>query len=230
MTEDTMQERLQGFIEFWKTLKGYEKGEAQLFLDHLFRALGHEDGVHSAGASFEDQIKKKKSTKFADLHWPGRVLIEMKKRKSDLAKHYDQAFDYWTHLTPNRPQYVILCNFDEFYVYDFNLQVEEPVDKLKTEDILARFTSLNFLLPGNKTPIFANNLIEVTRIAAQKATDVYKSIVNRGYDQADSQRFILQCVFCMFAEDFELLPTGLFTEIVEDSISQDAGYSLDVLP
>ena len=38
----------------------------------------------------------------------------MKKRDTDLSLHYQQAFDYWTKLVPNRPQYVILCNFNVY--------------------------------------------------------------------------------------------------------------------
>jgi hypothetical protein len=42
------------------------------------------------------------------------VLIEMKRRGENLQRHYRQAFDYGTRLVPNRPRYVVLCNFDEF--------------------------------------------------------------------------------------------------------------------
>jgi hypothetical protein len=40
------------FVRFAQTLLGDEKSEAQAFLDHFFRALGHE-GVIEAGATFE---------------------------------------------------------------------------------------------------------------------------------------------------------------------------------
>jgi hypothetical protein len=43
------------FLAFAKTLEGDEKSEAQIFLDHLFRALGHE-GVKEAGATFEYRV------------------------------------------------------------------------------------------------------------------------------------------------------------------------------
>jgi hypothetical protein len=56
---------------------------------------------------------------FAVYVWKPVVLIEMKKRGADLSKHYRQVF-YWVRLVPDRPQYVALCNFDEFWVYDFN--------------------------------------------------------------------------------------------------------------
>ncbi len=41
----------------------------------------------------------------------------MKKRGEKLYSHYKQAFDYWVHAIPNRPRYVVLCNFDEFSIY-----------------------------------------------------------------------------------------------------------------
>jgi len=131
------------FVRFAQTLRGDEKSEAQTFLDHFFRALGHE-GVIEAGATFEFRVAKKPGSpqlelvvagiadpghrpkggkKFADLLWPDRVLIEMKSRGENLEKHYDQAFDYWTHIVPKRPPFVILCNFDEFWIYDFNAQL-----------------------------------------------------------------------------------------------------------
>jgi len=96
-------------------LTGDEKGEAADFLDHLFRALGHA-GIKEAGATRETRVAKKgrdsKGKNYIDLLWPKRVLFEMKSRGKKLERHYDQIFDYWTHIVPHRPPYVILCNFD----------------------------------------------------------------------------------------------------------------------
>ncbi len=98
---------------------GDEKGEAQIFLDRLFQALGHK-GCLDVGGTPEFRIRKPKDSgggvAFADYVWKPHVLIEMKKRGTDLARHYRQAFDYWTRLVPGRPRYAILCNFDEFWV------------------------------------------------------------------------------------------------------------------
>jgi hypothetical protein len=114
-----LQSSLAAFVTFARSLKGDEKSEAQLFLDHFFRALGH-GGVQEAGATLEFRIAKKPGSaqlelikgesavkarggkKFADLLWPERVLIEMKSRKENLEKYYDQAFEYWTHIVPKR--------------------------------------------------------------------------------------------------------------------------------
>src|SRR5437870_13124050 len=107
-----MKDRLSEFVRFAQTLKGDEKSEAQTFLDHFFRALGH-DGVIEAGATFEFRVAKKPGSpqlelikgngaaartkagkKFADLLWSDRVLIEMKSRCEKLERYYDQAFIY----------------------------------------------------------------------------------------------------------------------------------------
>jgi len=74
-------------------------------------------------------------TSFADYVWKPVVLIEMKKRGADLSKHYRQAFDYWVRLVPDRPQYVVLCNFDEFRVYDFNTRIDNREDKVKARRV-----------------------------------------------------------------------------------------------
>jgi hypothetical protein len=97
--------RLVGFVSWVGTnIRGDEKGEAQVFVDRLFRGFGHE-GVPEAGATLEMRVKKAdgKGTSFADLVWKPVVLIEMKKRGDDLTRRYRQAFDYWTRLVPGRP-------------------------------------------------------------------------------------------------------------------------------
>lgn len=79
-------ERLKKFVAYAKRLKGDEKGEAQVFCDRLVLAFGHA-GYKEAGAVLEHRVKKNdgtRGTSFADLVWPGRMLLEMKKRGEKL--------------------------------------------------------------------------------------------------------------------------------------------------
>jgi hypothetical protein len=46
---------LNELVPFAQTLREYEKSEAQPFLDHFFRSLGHE-GVIEAGVIFEFRV------------------------------------------------------------------------------------------------------------------------------------------------------------------------------
>jgi hypothetical protein len=218
---DQIRARLDAFVVWWReNIIGDEKGQSQVFLDRLFKALGH-GGVFEAGATLEDRIKARSrgGTAFADLVWKPRVLIEMKKRGEDLTKHYRQAFEYWIDLVPDRPEYVVLCNFDEFWVYDLNRQLDEPVDRILIEDLPRRWDALAFLLPHKEQPTFGNDLVAVTRETAEMMSRIFNSIIGRGIDRDSAQRFILQAVMAMFGEDIGLLPRRSFTRSLDDVVA-----------
>ncbi len=210
---------IKGFVTYVdKHIKGDEKGEAQIFLDHLFQALGYVDGLKGAGANCEFRIKDedKNSTKFADLVWKPIVLIEMKKKGEDLSIHLQQAFSYWTKLVPDRPQYVILCNFDEFWIFDFNKDIYRPQDKILTHDLPDKVSALAFLFPKPQTPLFGYNKEDVTEKAAYYVSHVYKSLLKRKVDPEVSLKYCLQLILSMFAEHIELLPNQIFSHIVSE--------------
>jgi len=221
-------ERLDAFVRYRReSLRGDEKGEAQVFVDRLFRAFGHE-GVREAGGTLEERIRSKdrRGTAFADLVWKPRVLIEMKKAGEDLGRHYRQAFEYWIELVPDRPRFVILCNFDEFWIYDFDRQIDEPVDRVAIDDLPRRWEALAFLFPVEEQPSFGNDLVEVTRESAAKVSQVFNQLNERGIERSTAQRFILQALMAMFSEDIGLLPRHSFTEAVRDSLDGESAYDL----
>lgn len=222
-------ERMKAFVNFVRThIKGDEKGEAQIFCDRLFQAFGYA-GIMEAGGTLEFRIHKGKGTRFADLLWRPRLLLEMKKRGEKLTRHYRQAFEYWLDLVPDRPQYVILCNFDEFWIYDLNHQLDEPMDRVRVEELPERYTALNFLFPQPRKPLFDNDRIAVTLNAARSVATLFNNLVSRKPDpipRETAQRFVLQSVLALFAEDIDLLPRGLFSELVLDCKSQASSYDL----
>src|SRR5947207_13604246 len=146
----------------------------------------------------------------------------MKSRGENLEKHYDQAFDYWTHIVPKRPPFVILCNFDEFWIYDFNTQLFDPVERVKIAELPENISALNFLLPIWKKPIFGNNWVDVTRRAADQMAESFKEIVFRGEDRQRAQRFILQLLVALVAEDIGLLPEQLVSELLHECADNGA--------
>lgn len=221
-----MRENIEKFVKYVSCLDGDEKGEAQVYCDRLFQAFGH-DGYKEAGATLEFRVKSNKKTNFADLLWGDRVLLEMKKKGAQLPSHRSQIFDYWWKLRPNQPKYSILCNFDEFIIYDFSVQ-DEPLDRIKLEDLPDRYTALNFMLLKPATPVFANNLEEATRETADLVAAVFNSMLNRGEDREVAQRFILQAIFTLFAEDYQLLPKDIFTQILKDCNAGN-GNSYDLI-
>ena len=178
------QARTQKLAEFaaWAVqhITGDEKSQAHIFLDRLFQAFGQK-GCLEVGGSPEYRIRKSDQdgggTAFADYVWKPIVLIEMKKRGTDLSRHYRQAFDYWTRLVPNRPRYVILCNFDTFNIYDFDKQMDAPVDSVNLTDLPQRWGPLAFLFPTQEKPTFGNDRVAVTRAAADSLALCFKKLI-----------------------------------------------------
>lgn len=218
-----LKQALEEFVRFSRSLKDDEKSEAQSFLDHFFRALGHE-GVIEAGANFEFRFAKKPGSpqlelvvagigdpghrpkggkKFADLLWPDRVLIEMKSRGTKLEKY--RAFDYWS---PHRSEAASLCHPLQLRrVLDLRFQHSalrsgrsRPVGDLPTS-----ISAFNFLLPPAKPPIFENNRVEVARRAADLMARVFREIIFRGEKRERAQRFLVQLLVAVVAEDGGLL-------------------------
>ena len=222
--------RLQEFVDWCaKHIKGDEKGEAQIFLDRLLQAF-YQKGVLETGKA-EYRIRKAKEdgggTSFADFVWKPLVLIEMKKRGADLRRHYRQAFDYWTRLVPGRPNYVVLCNFDEFWVYDFDVQLDEPMDRLTIEELPERYGPLAFLFPTEEKPVFKNNQEEVTRDAASRLAALFNKLERRtDIDRDTAQRFVLQCLIALFSEDIGLLDEYTFTRILDECDTPQKAYDL----
>jgi len=212
-----------------KNITGDEKGQAQIYLDRLFQAFG-QPGCLDVGGTTEFRIRKDKEdgggTAFADYVWKPVVLIEMKKRGTDLQKHYRQAFDYWTRLVPNRPRYVVLCNFDEFRIYDFDTDLDTPKDTVALKDLPERWGPLAFLAPGSPKPTFENDREKVTREAADCLAECFRKLVKRGVPRETAQRFILQMLVALFAEDIDLLPKYFVTQILEDCTTPASAYDL----
>jgi len=212
---------------------GDEKGQAQIFLDRLFQAFGH-PGVLDVGGQTEFRIRQAAEdgggTAFADLVWKPVVLFEMKKRGVDLQRHYRQAFDYWSRLVPNRPRYVVLCNFDQFRVYDFETQMDAPVDTLPITELPARWGPLAFLFPGDHKPTFNNDRVAVTREAADALAACFKRLIRPDRSppvpRPMAQRFTLQMLVALFAEDIGLLEKYFVTNLLNECHSPTETYDL----
>ena len=221
------------FVQWVRThITGDEKGQAQIFLDRLFIAFGHA-GSLDVGGEPEFRIRKAAQdgggTSFADYVWKPVVLIEMKKRGEKLFRHYRQAFDYWTRLVPGRPRYVILCNFDEFYVYDFETQMDSPVGHVTLADLPSAYGPLAFLFPGQPAPIFTDDHVAVTREAAAKLARCFNKLIKRDIPRPLAQRFTLQMLVALFAEDIGLLEKYFVTRLLDECVDATTFDLLDGL-
>lgn len=217
---EQMKTSIQKFLQWFDKCAGDEKQESQLFFEKLLQALGN-PGVKEVGAHCEFRLSKKegKGKKFADFVWEPRAVIELKSRGEPLHKHFNQVLEYWNTICP-KLKYMVLCNFDEFWIYDPNVQMYDPVHILKTKDLLSGYQALSFLFPKEETPVFNNNHVAVTKDAAKTIGSLYLSLTKRGVDKEQAQRFVLQIVVALFSEDVELIPKNTLFKILHEAIKQ----------
>ncbi|MDB9460427.1 N-6 DNA methylase, partial [Dolichospermum circinale CS-545/17] len=68
--------------------------------------------------------------------------------------------------------------------------------------------------------------VEVTERAARRMGELLLELEARGIEKLTAQRFVLQCVLAMFAEDRQLLPRDLFVSCVQDCMNGSSSYDL----
>lgn len=124
---------------------------------------------------------------------------------SRLPTHRGQAFDYWRNAADARrgmpaPQYVVLCAFRRFEVWEPGAFPNEPRAEFELVALPDRADALMFL--AGREPVFRSHQEAVTREAVSQVTRLYQTLRDRRAAGPDELRdLILQCVWCMFAED-----------------------------
>ena len=68
--------------------------------------------------------------------------------------------------------------------------------------------------------LFGNDREEVSRIAAAKVAQLFRSMVARGVPREQAQRFVLQAVVAMFAEDIDMMPASVISTAVPQSVER----------
>ncbi|MFN9690519.1 MAG: DNA methyltransferase [Vampirovibrionales bacterium] len=226
-------DKLNEFVAWVGThIKGDERAEAQSFLNRFFQCFGY-DGVLEAGGRFEVPVKGASlldNKGFFDCLFEDVVLIEMKSIDKSLSKYYPQLRQYWMQSIP-KPKYAILCNFKEFWIYDFHTQMEEPVQKIDLVDLPKHPEKWVFMEKGKASQNidWDVNLEKITKKTVEDLYAFYDSLVKQnepkqkrgeGLSTEDLQHFVLQCMLCMFAEDIGLMDPNFFTNLIGDCLEK----------
>jgi hypothetical protein len=226
LTGEEIRARLSVFAARWSVYEGSERSEAQTFLNELFECYGtHRQDV----ARFEEP----QAGRFLDLIWPRVCVIEMKapKEAKQLAKHRTQAFDYWRDSSdPDAgipaAQYVVICAFRRLEIWEPGAYPNAPRAVLDLIDLPDQYDALLFL--AGRDAVFAGGQATLTREAVVHITDLYEQVKERRAADPDVLRdFVLQSVWCLFAEDLGQIPEHRFTQIVDDLVANPHRSSAD---
>lgn len=86
------------------------------------------------------------------------------------------------------------------------------LDDLRDEKIRQRLSTI-WTDPRSLDP--SRRSAKVTRELAQRLAELAKLLEKAGHDPALVARFLMRCLFTMFAEDVELIPRGSFKDLLE---------------
>lgn len=205
---EEIQADLRGFVGRWRDYGGTERAEAQTFLNELLGCYGVDR--RDSGAEFEYH---RTGSGFMDLHLPERYIVEMKapSRAERLSTHYQQVYDYWRSSSSflegrELARFVVLCAFQRFEIWEPGRFADSPVAVFSLEELPDRYDALAFLAGTGVEPSFVEHHRQLTREAAGKVALLFESLVDRSAAPVDElQRFVLQCVWTMFAEDLGML-------------------------
>lgn len=227
LSGEEIRRRLAEFAASWGGYQGTERSEAQTFLNGLLECYGTDR--RAAGARFEERA----GDGFMDLFWPGVCIVEMKRptEARRLADHREQMLRYWQSSgTPQAPapRYVVLCAFHRFEVWEPGAVYTQPRVTFELTELPEHVDALLFLAGGQ--PVFVGDQTEVTREAVNLVTEVYRRLRERKAADFDVLRdFVLQSVWAMFAEDLAMLPSHVFTRVLDELLANPGRSSRDDL-
>lgn len=231
----TVESKLFELAQRWKDAGAAERANAQIYLFELAEALEVErPGPRGSGYEFEIPIKVvnrdgSEATEFADLYKAGCFLLEAKDQeagRSDdalLRKAYGQVRNYVTHVPGAAPPYLLVLDVGQTIVvwdrwtgsyggFKAGQRIHLPdLHRNPGEIALLRDVWEN---PSARDPRQAANA--VTREVAGRLAELAAALERQGHDPELVARFLIRCVFTMFAEDVGLLKDEPFLRAIRD--------------
>ncbi len=206
----------------WRNIALTERSAAQQHFLDLCRVLGQPTPAEADPAgqwyAFEKGLTRAGGGQgFADVWMLNHFAWEYKGRHANLDAAYRQLLMYKDDL--QNPPLLVVCDLDRFRVYtNFTGTVtrvhEFTLDQLDRPEFLRVLRSL-FEDPAALKP--GVTVEEVTKGAAEHFGDLALRLAGRGVEPRRAAHFLVQLLFCLFAEDIGLLPNRVFTKLMQFS-------------
>ena len=208
----------EAFIALWKDNELTERAGAQAHFDDLCDLLGVDKPRDPDNYCFERGAKKSDGGDgWADVWKRGFFGWENKKPGRNLDAALKQLTDYALKLenppilvVSDRERIIIHTAFTGYPDEPREIRIEELIDPEKRQILRWVFTDPRKLRPEKSTAA-------ITADAAGHFAALAKAMRERGLDGQGVAHFLVQCLFCMFAEDEDLLPGNVFTEILKNA-------------
>lgn len=228
-------DEMQHLAERWATAGPGERANYQLYLTELCEALGVErPRPAGSGYQFEQPVAVinrdgTETTNYIDLYKAGHFVLEAKDQKAEkadsalLIRAFGQVRTYAAAVPGDPPPYLMVLDVGKtLLVWDrwsgtyggFNAAKRIPLATLgqRPDDVaLLRAIWEN---PASQDP--HARAAAVTREIARELAELSTALEKNGHTPETVARFLIRCVFTMFAEDIGLLPSAPFTAAIEE--------------
>lgn len=206
------------FITLWKDNKLTERAGAQAHFDDLCDLLGVAKPRDPDNYCFERGAQKASSGNgWADVWKRGHFGWENKKPGRDLNAALKQLTDYALQL--ENPPLLVVCDRERIVIHTAftgypdearTIRIEQLIEPEARQLLKWVFTDPEKLRPEKSTAA-------ITAQAAGQFAQLAAAMRKRGEEGQKVAHFLVQCLFCMFAEDEQLLPGGIFTDLLKNA-------------
>jgi type II restriction/modification system DNA methylase subunit YeeA len=213
------------FIRKWKTVELKERSAAQSHFIDLCRMLNEPapTDVDPKGDWYAFERGATKTTGgegWADVWKRDHFGWEYKGKRKDLQAAFAQLQQYA--LALENPPLLVVCDMDRFEIHtnwtnSVSAVHEFGLDDLRDPNVRQKlkwvFSDPERLRPGKTRQA-------LTEDAAAEFAKLAQRLRDRGHAAETVAHFINRLVFCMFAEDVDLLPNKMFKRMLEQAASR----------
>jgi type II restriction/modification system DNA methylase subunit YeeA len=208
------------FIEKWRNNPLKERASYQLHFIDLCALVGV---PHPSPSSHEAYCFERGATRtgagrgWADVWKQGHFAFEYKATHHNLGNALKQLMTYA--LALDNPPLLVVCDTNIIEIHTHFTNAPSEVHTIALEDIGQQdnFTKLRWLFTDPDKFHPQRTITQITEEAAGTFADLAQSLNARGHAPLIVAHFLNQCLFCLFAEDAELLPGKLFERLLEKS-------------
>jgi hypothetical protein len=208
-----IQDRATAFTKEWAGTSS-EEASAKPFWIAFFEVFGIQQRKVSV---FEHHVAKlNKALGKIDLFWPGTLVIEHKSLGKNLGKAATQAFDYLHGLeATDLPRYVLVCDFEQFVLYDLEAPEGSPaVHSFKLAQLADNIHLFGFIAGYQVRVIREND--PINQAAVEAIGELHDALKRDNYTGEKLEVFLVRLLFCLFADDTGIFqPKDSFHDLIE---------------
>lgn len=225
----------QEFVRKWRNATLTERSASQShFIDlcHLLNVPTPTDadqqGTHYA---FEKGVAKAgKGTDFADVWKRGAFAWEYKKKHANLNKAYEQLLRYREAL--ENPPLLVVSDMERIEVHTNFTNSVKQIHLFTLDDLLdpRHLDQLRRVWTDPDTFRAPQTTAQATEEAAKKFAELADILRKWGHDPHPAAHYLIRLLFCLFAEDVELLPEKAFSKLIRATRGKPDAFAAQLRP